>query len=171
VLLLLGVCFVLGIRDVVDHRETLGPLSPGDPAPAFRLQSPVNALEVSLEELRGRVVLLDFWATWCPPCLRELPELAALHREFKDQGFSVVAINREPENPAGVREFVTKQGLPFPVVGAHVGVGERYRILSLPLSVLVDRKGTVLRVFMGYTPPQVMRAEVLSALGLPRVAQ
>ena len=123
--------------------------------------------EVDLQSLRGKVVLVDFWATWCPPCLREMPELAALHRDLSPRGFTVVGVNREPEDIAKVRAFVTEKAFPFPVVVDTDNVGERYRLVSLPMTVLIGRDGTVVRQFMGYTDPAIMRTAVEAALAAP----
>jgi peroxiredoxin len=161
---LLAVLLVLGGTDVVSHRGELRPLVPGDTAPEFSLPTPSMDTRIALSSLRGKVVLMDFWATWCAPCLREMPELATLHDSLKDQGFTVLAVNREPEDTQAVKRFVIEKRLPFPVVVDNDSVGERYRIVSLPMTVLLDRHGVIIRQFMGYTPPAVLRSAVEAAL-------
>lgn len=165
---LLAILLGLGALDVVRNQADLRPLAPGDPAPDFTLPavSPSDA-RLALSSLRGQVVLVDFWATWCPPCLRELPELADLHNALHDRGFTVLAVNREPEDIPAVKRFVAQRALPFPVVVDVDNVGERYRLVSLPMTVLLDRQGNVIRQFMGYTQPTVMRAAVEAALATP----
>lgn len=155
---------VLATRDVMDKRAGIRPLAKGDAAPGWELPVLGTNNRLSMDALRGQVVLVDFWATWCPPCKRELPELAALHQEFKDRGFTVVGINREPEAPETVMAFLREHPVPFPVVVDTIGVGERYRILSMPTSIIVDRQGRVVQQFLGYTPPETMREAVMKAL-------
>lgn len=163
-LALLAVTLALGAFDVVKKAPDLRPLRVGDDAPAFSLSSPSGGQKVALDQFRGQVVLLDFWATWCPPCMREMPELNALHGELQSRGFSVVGINREPEDVRKVSEFVAKQGISFPIAVDTDGTGERYRVLSLPTTVLVGRNGKVLQMFMGYTDAAVMKSAALAAL-------
>ncbi|MEW5852832.1 MAG: TlpA disulfide reductase family protein [Myxococcota bacterium] len=160
----LAVALGLGVLDVVRNKADLAPISEGDPAPMFSLPTPDKTARLGLENLKGQVVLVDFWATWCGPCLRELPELSELHKELSPRGFTVLGVNREPEDPARVQQFLKDKPMPFPVVIDSEGVGERYRILSLPMGVLISRDGRVLRQFFGYTEPQVMRQAVLQAL-------
>lgn len=160
---LVVIALVLGAVDVARNVNEIKPLVVGDVAPQFALRSPDGAT-VSLEQFRGKVVLLDFWATWCPPCMREMPELNALHNELNAKGFSVVGINREPEDVPKVREFLASKNITFPVGIDANGTGERYRILSLPTTVLVSREGKVERIFLGYTQPDVMRSAVMAAL-------
>jgi peroxiredoxin len=161
----LALCLGLGAVDVWQRRAELRPLLPGDAAPAFALPGVNRDGRLGLDSFKGQVVLMDFWATWCPPCLREMPELAALHTDLSARGFTVLGVNREPEDPAKVKAFVAERGIPFPVVMDNEDVGARYRLVSLPMTVLVGRDGNVVQQFMGYTEPAVMRAAVENALG------
>ncbi|MBI5497935.1 MAG: TlpA family protein disulfide reductase [Deltaproteobacteria bacterium] len=166
-LVVLGFSLALGALDAFRRRDELSPLLPGDVAPAFTLPRYAAAEKLSLESQRGRVVLLDFWATWCPPCLRELPELGRLHDDLQARGFTVLAINREPEDRPKVEAYLRGRPFAFPVLFDTENTGERYRVVSLPMTVLVDRNGRVVRQFMGYTEPDVMRAAVTQALDAP----
>jgi len=113
-------------------------------APDFTLED-LSARRWTLKDLRGKVVFLNFWATWCIPCRQEMPAMEKLHREFKGQGFEVVAVNfREGEGE--IREFLQELGLTFTVLLDKDGkVSEEYGVWSLPLSYFIDRKGA----FMG----------------------
>lgn len=162
---LLALTLGLGAMDAWKKKEDLRPLQSGMPAPQFTLPTPDGHGTVALASFKGRVVLLDFWATWCPPCMREMPELAKLHTELEPRGFTVVGVNREPEDPARVNNFLGKHGILFPVGVDNAGVGESFRVMNLPTTVLIGRDGNVIRQFLGYTAPDVMRAAVLEALG------
>lgn len=161
------VSLFLGGKDVYQHKAELRPLVRGDAAPAFTLPDPTSDQTVSLGQFRGKVVLVDFWATWCPPCMREIPELSALHAELAGRGFTVLGVNREPENLPAVRRFLAEKQVPFPVGVDNSGVADRYRIISLPTTVLIDRQGRVVNQFLGYTEPTRMRQAVLAALDQP----
>jgi thiol-disulfide isomerase/thioredoxin len=122
---------------------------PAEPAPAFRLVD-LERRRVSLEDFRGRVVLLNFWATWCAPCREEIPAIAALAREFASHGLTVVAINHEEAAPV-VGGYVRELGLTFPVLLDGDGaVGDRYRVVALPATFFVDRRGALVGGALGF---------------------
>lgn len=125
----------------------------GEMAPAMILMS-LEGEEVSLEALRGQVVLLDFWATWCPPCIAALPSLNRVHEKYHDRGFTVVGVNQEPGHEPALRAFVAGQDLQFPVVVDNAQVADRYGVYALPTSVLIDAQGRVRAVFRGIVSEQ-----------------
>lgn len=119
------------------------------PAPDFSLKDSRGNL-VSLLELRGKVVLLNFWASWCPACNLEFASMEALHRKLGDKGLVVVAINFR-EEPEEVVSYVHKQGLSFRVVLDRDGeTFDRYQTWSLPTSYLIGRNGNLLGKAIGY---------------------
>ncbi len=124
-----------------------GPLKVGTPAPAFTLTD-LQGQRVSLGELKGKPVLVTFWATWCVPCREELPVIAAAYRTHRGQGFTVLAVNYGQESPDAMRKFWYELHLepsPFPDPQGHVsdayGVG--LKTTGLPVSVFVARDGTI----------------------------
>lgn len=111
-------------------------------APDFSLPS-LDGDPVTLSALRGQVVFLNFWATWCPPCREEMPSIERLHRELRIEGLAVLALD-VGESPAVVARFVESFRLSFPVLlDADSEVSRRYGISGLPTTVLVDRSGRV----------------------------
>lgn len=95
----------------------------------------------SLRDLRGKVVAVNFWATWCPPCRKEMPDLQALYDEYKDQGLVVLAISYD-EDASKIRSFIAKQGFGYPVLLDPGGSVERlYRIDGWPKTFVYDREG------------------------------
>ena len=109
-------------------------------APDFSLED-LSGKRLSLKDLKRKVVFLNFWATWCIPCREEMPMMEKLHREFKQQGLEVVAINIK-ENKKAIRKFVDDLGLTFTVLLDRDGkVSEEYGAWAIPLSYFINRKG------------------------------
>jgi peroxiredoxin len=112
-------------------------------APEFSLPSTEGGT-ATLSTLRGHVVVLNFWTTWCPACRAEMPSLERLHQELLPRGLVVLAINLR-ESAAEVVRFTSELGLSFPVLLDEDGqVATRYRVRALPTTVLIDRQGRVL---------------------------
>jgi len=130
-------------------------------APEFRLMSPAGAV-MNLSDLRGKVVLLNFWATWCPPCDSEMPDLNAIYRQYgNEKDFVVVGVNLQ-EQPEEVTAYARRRSIAFPVLldrDGHV-TGRDYRIRTLPASVIIDREG---RIRDSWTGP-LLREAILARL-------
>ena len=120
-------------------------------APDFTLKT-LNGPNVRLEEYRGQVVLINFWASWCGPCRQEMPILDKLHQRYEDTGFAVLGVNVEVEmGPA--RKVVDKTNVSFPVlIDEAQTVSEMYQLEAMPSTVVVDRDGVVRYVHRGYKP-------------------
>ncbi len=127
----------------------------GQQAPDFTLRDFDNK-EVKLSELRGKPVLLDFWATWCPPCVESMPHLQNLHSE-KGEALHIYAINLREERDK-VQQFLKQHELDLPVLLDTQGqVGQQYHVRSIPQTVLIDAKGVVRQVYIGFAPDTYAR--------------
>ena len=105
---------------------------------------------LTLRELRGTVVFLNFWATWCPPCKEEMPSMERLYRRHKDRGFVVVAVSIDTGKPEHVAAFVKQLGLTFPIgLDPKLEVANRFTVRALPSSFLIDREGNTVAVALG----------------------
>jgi peroxiredoxin len=133
----------------------------------IRMRS-VTGQALDLEQLRQRgPVLLDFWATWCKPCLASLPELEALHRTLGPRGLTVIGISVDgPRNFSKVRPFTQRLGLTFPIVlDEDGGLQQRFQVRAVPTSVLIGADGRVVRVTPGWRPGETAELErAVSAL-------
>ncbi len=120
----------------------------GARAPAFTLTD-LQGKRQSLPDYRGDVVLLNFWATWCGPCLVEMPSMENLYRDLKHEGFAILAVSSDPQGREVTRPFAASRGLTFPVLhDADYRVSGRYGVRTLPMSFVIDRHGTLThRVF------------------------
>lgn len=118
------------------------------PAPEFELKDPAGK-QLSLRDLRGKVVFLNFWATWCPPCIEEMPAMEKLHRDLEKDGLVILAINFQ-EGPERVKEFFTKHNLTFTALLDRDGkVSELYQAWGLPVSVVINKRGEIAARAMG----------------------
>ena len=143
--------------------ETLEP-SPlqGSPAPDFELESLEGEL-ISLSDYHGSIVLINFWATWCPPCRAEMPMFQDRYEHYADQGFEILAVNYD----AGLREVLTfrhEHDLSFPIlIDSARSVQNAYRIWSFPTSFIVDREGIIRYVHLGPMMEVVLDQYLLGA--------
>ena len=120
----------------------------GPTAPDFALQD-LSDQPVSLSDFRGKVVLLDFWASWCAPCRKELPAIEKLHRAYGEKGLVVLAVNSEADKVASA--FVRQEGYTFTVLTDSRGsVFDDYAVSSIPVTVVVDRHGRIAAYFVGF---------------------
>lgn len=121
------------------------------PAPGFSLQSR-DGEHVSLSALKGDVVMVNFWATWCVPCRQEMPHLQALYERYHDLGFELLAVNVE-DNPEGARKWLEETPVTFPVLfDPKNQVSKLYNVVAMPSTVLVGRDGTLRFIHHGYKP-------------------
>jgi len=139
--------------------------APGDlgAAPDFTLIT-LEREAVTLSSLRGKIVLLDFWASWCPPCRASLPHIESIHRDYREKGLAVYGIN--DEDPGLARSFVQTNRYSFPTLSDTDGVAARtFGVTALPTTILIDADGVVRYRFVGLTAEPQMR-DALRQLGL-----
>ncbi|MBT4329459.1 MAG: TlpA family protein disulfide reductase [Gammaproteobacteria bacterium] len=109
-------------------------------APNFTLQD-LNTNQQSLDSLKGKVVLVNFWASWCPPCIEELPSMNRIYQRYRDQGLEILAINFQ-EQPEEIADFMKKVKIDFPVLFDQEGaVADQWNVFSMPTSFLINREG------------------------------
>jgi cytochrome c biogenesis protein CcmG/thiol:disulfide interchange protein DsbE len=132
-------------------------------APQFTRRA-LDGHSVSLSAYKGKVVLLNFWATWCGPCRVELPRFAQWQRELGPSGFQVVAISMD-DSPSPVRSFLKRTPLPYPVLMGDARLGAAYgNILGLPVTYLIARDGTIVHRYEGESNLDEMNISIQSLL-------
>jgi thiol-disulfide isomerase/thioredoxin len=144
------------------HLPSLLPIRHGQVAPTFTLErADGKPGHVALAELRGQVVVLDFWATWCPPCLAMLPTMHELNAEWSPRGVTFVGVNSDGGiEPEALKAFLREHDVPYPVVLDEGEVNRLYKVRALPQLIVVGKDGTIRKTFLGFT----RKAAIASAL-------
>lgn len=121
----------------------------GNVAPDFTLTD-MQGQQVSLSQFRGKVVVLNFWATWCPPCREEMPSMERLYREFESQGLVMLAVNVEANGKQMVAKFLQKTPHSFPILLDSDNIAQNaYGVFRFPESFIIDRNGVVVEKIIG----------------------
>jgi len=172
----LAVCAAVGLSSAcTGGGEGPGAASPAgggkhdllnNPAPDLSGESANGKGKVSLAQWKGKVVLVDFWATWCKPCEKSFPKLEELRVKHQASGFEIVAVSEDDE-PAGVKDFGEKHGAKFPLVwDKDKAIANKWHPPNMPSTFIVDKKGVVRFVHFGYHDGEEkeIEAEVKSLL-------
>ena len=142
-------------------------LEPGDKAPQFSARSLDGTQTLSLGKYRGKVVYLDFWASWCTPCLKSLPLMEEMRKEFAGQGLQVLAVNVD-KDLGKAKKFVQKRDLGFPSAQDPDGrLPGTFEVGTMPTSFIIDRKGVIRHIHKGFKPSDMeeIREQVRALLG------
>ena len=133
-------------------------------APDWQLND-LNGKTVKFSDFRGKVVILDFWATWCIPCRIEIPHFAELQKQYGDKGLNVIGVSLDEQGPEIVKKFVKRLGVNYPIVIGKEKVVEAYgRIDALPTTFVIDRQGRIVSRHIGYDDKAAFEKEIQSLL-------
>lgn len=132
-------------------------------APDFKLPQ-LDGQLLTLSSYRGRVVLLDFWATWCMPCREEIPHFVELQDKYRAQGLQIIGVSMDDSSDP-VRPFAEQFHMNYPIVMGNANIGEEYDgVLGLPIAFLIDRDGRIVKKHIGATAAAVFDNEIQSLL-------
>jgi thiol-disulfide isomerase/thioredoxin len=120
-------------------------------APDFTLKA-FDGREIALSRLRGKVVLLDFWATWCAPCREYIPHLIQLHKNYRERGFELVGMNVDRGDIEVVRRYIKSMDIPYSVITTPEEVLRAYRVTGIPVTFLIDKEGKIRERITGFNP-------------------
>jgi cytochrome c biogenesis protein CcmG/thiol:disulfide interchange protein DsbE len=158
-------CCFIG-RPAVAQQPTIRFVRNPDPAPEFKLAG-LEGKPLSIADFHGKVVLLNFWATWCGPCRAEIPDLVELQNKYKDQ-LQIIGLVVDDEDQDAIKKFITEFGINYPVAVAPDELRMQYGgIAALPTSFVIDAEGRVVQKHEGLRDPVLYEVEIRSLLGLP----
>ncbi len=157
-LLLASLLCLAGCSEQPAQQKGPGPTI-GGPALDFTLTD-MQGQQVTLEQFRGKVVILNFWATWCPPCREEMPSMEALYRTYKDRGLVMLAVNVEENGFQAVSSFLNRTPHSFPILlDINAEVQNKYKVFRFPETFLIDRNGNIVDKIIGgrdWMSPQIV---------------
>lgn len=140
----------------------------GQRPPSFSLLD-LAGNEVSLSDFAGKVVIIDLWATWCPPCRVEIPFLVSLYEEYSDQGLAVLGIGLDRGGADALAPFAEANNVTYTILVGTEAVGRDYRVSNIPMTLMIGRDGRVASRHVGFDPSMQdeMRARVIELLSQP----
>ncbi len=143
-------------------------VEPGQTPPAFVLPD-LSGNDVSLDDFEGKVVILDLWATWGPPCRKEIPFLVSLYEEYKDQGLVVIGGGLEQGGASVMAPCGEANNMSYTVLGGNQTISRDYKVSGIPMTLTIDRDGRVAAKDVGFAPSMAgaMRARVEELLARP----
>lgn len=134
-----------------------------DAAADFTLQD-INGKTVHLADYRGKVVLIDFWATWCPPCRAAIPSIEKMHTTYRDKGLVVLAISMDNGDWDAVKSFLKFYGVTYTVLKGTHDVQVNYGVRAIPTTVLLDKNGNITKRFFGFGDEENLEKAITAVL-------
>jgi peroxiredoxin len=133
-------------------------------APNFTLTD-LDGKNISLADFKGKVVILDFWATWCPPCIKEIPDFVELYEQYKDKGFAMIGISLDQAGIDVVKEFAQRYKINYSIAMNDGNVHKAYgEITSIPTTFVIDSKGNIRKEYIGFTKKSVFEEDIKTLL-------
>jgi peroxiredoxin len=156
----LALLVVLGVPLSMLRADEVAPV----PAPAWKLKDPDGNV-VSSDQFKGKVVVLDFWATWCPPCKAEIPGYIKLQKKYEADGLVIIGVSVDQGGPGVVKKFVKDYGVNYTVVMADDAIQSAYEATeAIPTTYIIDREGKIRNRKVGRVPTDEYEQQILAVL-------
>ncbi len=126
---------------------------------------------VHLSQLKGKVVVVNFWATWCNPCREEIPDFVQLHKEYRGRGLEIIGIALDKGKEERVKAFAKEFGIEYPIVVGDIQVARRWLVQGIPRTFIIDREGKVAQKIVGVTDKRSLETEIQPLLGTAHTAR
>lgn len=134
------------------------------PAPNFKLKTQ-NGKTIELAKLKGKVVAVNFWATWCGPCRKEIPGMMEVYKQYKDKGLEIVGVSLDEDGWNDVNPYLQKTPITYPIVIGDQTLAAAYQMgNAIPVTYIIDKKGNIAKKHVGYMSKPDFEAAVKSAL-------
>jgi len=161
-----GVIILIAIFSVACDKGSTGstPAAELKNAPDFKLEK-VGGGTAKLSQYRGKIIILDFWATWCPPCLKEIPDFVELQKEYGDKGLVILGISLDQNPKKVLPPFIKKYKVNYPILLTDGKVDKTYGGVSgIPTTFVIDQKGAIYKQYVGFRPKQVFESDIKALL-------
>lgn len=133
--------------------------------PQFVLKSAVDGQKVESSSFAGKVLLVSFFATWCPPCIEEIPTFNDLQKRYDEKDFSIIALSVDQGGPEVVERLIRKKKIKYPVLMADNAVMQNFGgVYGVPVSFLVNKEGNVVKKYPGYVPKSILTKDIESIM-------
>jgi peroxiredoxin len=156
VLIILITALLLGCTD---RRTPSG----GTAAADFTLQD-LNGKSVRLSDYRGKVVILDFWATWCPPCRASIPGLEKIYKAYKDKGLVILAVSLDQGEWDSVKSFSDEHGITYTILKGNEDVSDKYQVRTIPMLLVINKEGLIAKRYLGFGNDEDLENNIKSIL-------
>lgn len=119
----------------------------------------LDGREVKLSDYKGQVVIIDFWATWCPPCRNSIPTFIRLYDKYHDQGLEILGVGLDDE--AALLKYANEAKIPYPVLVGNNEIGKAYGVTGIPKTIFIDKKGKIRKTQVGFAPELEAQFDIL----------
>ena len=155
VLSIVAIALLAGCTDRGSQSDTM--------ASDFSLQD-MSGKTVRLSDYKGKVVLLEFWAAWCPPCRASVPGLEKLHKAYKDKGLVLLAVSMDEGGWDEVRSFITESGITYTVLKGTEDVAMKYEVRSIPMMLVLNKEGKIAKRYLGIGSDEDLEKDIKANL-------
>ena len=160
---MMAACWLATSVEASGATSTFKASAPPRPAPAFEVTT-LDGRTISLASLKGKVVIVDFWATWCPPCREEIPHFVQLYKTYAPK-LEILGISLDEDGKEAVAAFVKEHEMTYPVALGDEALGDTFGgIRGLPTTFVIDPQGRIVRKYLGYQPPETFEHDIQALL-------